>query len=240
MNLEDEFDLSLSPVHQKKSAPKQGRRAAIANAFGDEDQAASIVAASADLSFGSPLKAKPNANELLLDDDDGGQRPPPPRHPGGRRTGGWADERVKTAKSVRIQSAAMMAYRDPESDDDDDDGELPVIPDLDVMQEEDLALQVATAPSVSVNRVATYRELDSDLLKQVAFATLDDIDLKLLTPCLWPETELREPDEPWSWDVVFAQVSGELQREWHPEQEEEERQQATKERPYTAFNRFPV
>jgi hypothetical protein len=38
--------------------------------------------------------------------------------------------------------------------------------------------QIAEAPSVSVNRVATYRELDSDLLKHVAFATIDDIDLR--------------------------------------------------------------
>jgi len=37
---------------------------------------------------------------------------------------------------------------------------------------------VADAPSVAVNRVATYKELDSDLLKNVAFATLDDIDLR--------------------------------------------------------------
>ena len=37
---------------------------------------------------------------------------------------------------------------------------------------------MADAPSVAVNRVATYKELDSDLLKNVAFATLDDIDLR--------------------------------------------------------------
>ena len=44
-----------------------------------------------------------------------------------------------------------------------------------------MALRVAEAPSVAVNRVATYRELDSDLLRHVAFATIDDIDLRLLT-----------------------------------------------------------
>ena len=48
-------------------------------------------------------------------------------------------------------------------------------------QDEDMALRVAEAPSVAVNRVATYRELDSDLLRHVAFATIDDIDLRLLT-----------------------------------------------------------
>ena len=47
---------------------------------------------------------------------------------------------------------------------------------------------------------------------------------------------------------VFAQVSGELRREWFPDDEENlevgEDQaggsRVTKDRPYTAFNRFPV
>ena len=87
--------------------------------------------------------------------------------------------------------------------DSEDDDDVPAIPDLDDVQarpetrlecllwtllhfpyhfqDEDMALRVAEAPSVAVNRVATYRELDSDLLRHVAFATIDDIDLRLLT-----------------------------------------------------------
>jgi hypothetical protein len=104
-------------------------------------------------------------------------------------------------------------------------------------------------------RVATYKELDSDLLKHVAFATLDDLDLKLLTKRMAPESALKEADEPWNWDVIFAEVSGELQKEWYPE-EDQVVDNTTKQdsnpidpargvgpnadRPYTAFNRFPV
>ena len=108
--------------------------------------------------------------------------------------------------------------------------------------------------------MATYKELDSDLLKHVAFATLDDIDLRLLTLRMVPESALKEPDEPWHWDVIFAEVSSELQKEWFPEDDPELEQHTsntnvdnkiasstndpsqgpTKERPYTAFNRFPV
>ena len=33
-----------------------------------------------------------------------------------------------------------------------------------------------------------------------------------------PESALREPDNPWNWDVIFAEVSGELQKEWFPEE----------------------
>lgn len=43
-----------------------------------------------------------------------------------------------------------------------------------------------------MNRVDTYKELDSDLFKHVAFATLDDVSLRLLTKCLNPESEIEE------------------------------------------------
>ena len=111
---------------------------------------------------------------------------------------------------VRIQSAAQIAPPSAYGmgGDSDDDDDVPAIPDLDDVQvrtqnevekskavtmdiykydlfpqfeDEDMALRVAEAPSVAVNRVATYRELDSDLLRHVAFATIDDIDLRLLT-----------------------------------------------------------
>ena len=48
------------------------------------------------------------------------------------------------------------------------------------MEKEALALKVAEAPNVAVNRVDTYKELDNDLFKQAAFATLEEIDLRLL------------------------------------------------------------
>jgi len=54
-------------------------------------------------------------------------------------------------------------------------------------------LQIADAPNIAVNRVDTYKELDNDLLKHVAYATLDDIDLRLLTRCMAPEQALKEP-----------------------------------------------
>lgn len=90
--------------------------------------------------------------------------------------------------------------------------------------------------------------MDNDLLKHVAFATLDDIDLKLLTKRMAPEAALKEADEAWNWDVLFAEVSGDLQKEWYPEELTPEAAgggsvggaEQGRERPYTAFNRFPV
>ncbi|XP_073722139.1 intraflagellar transport protein 43 homolog A-like [Misgurnus anguillicaudatus] len=93
--------------------------------------------------------------------------------------------------------------------------DIPVIPDLEEVQEEDLTMQIAAPPSVQVNRVMTYRDLDMDLMKYSAFQTLDgEIDLKLLTKVLAPEQEVREEDVGWDWDHLFTEVSSELQTEW--------------------------
>ena len=86
----------------------------------------------------------------ILDEDTGPGKGRPPPH--GRRTGGWADEnsRAKTAKSVRL---SMMDNKGGIGSDDEDDG--PLIPDLDDVRDEDMAFQVADAPSVAVNRYVT-------------------------------------------------------------------------------------
>uniref|UniRef100_A0A803VG74 Intraflagellar transport 43 n=1 Tax=Ficedula albicollis TaxID=59894 RepID=A0A803VG74_FICAL len=105
----------------------------------------------------------------------------------------------------------------------DDGGDIPVIPDLEDVQEEDLAMQVAAPPSVQVNRVLTYHDLDKDLMKYAAFQTLDgEVDLKLLTKVLAPEHELREDDVSWDWDHLFTEVSSELVTEWDLGQSERE------------------
>ena len=49
-----------------------------------------------------------------------------------------------------------------------------------------------------------------------------------------------EADDNWSWDTLFTDLAGQMQAEWFPEQEEEDKTSRTAERPYTAFNRFPV
>nr|XP_036879927.1 intraflagellar transport protein 43 homolog isoform X2 [Manis javanica] len=100
--------------------------------------------------------------------------------------------------------------------------DIPVIPDLEEMQEEDFVLQVAAPPS-QVSWVMTYRDLDNDLMKCPAFQTLDgEIDLKLLTKVLVPEHEVREDDISWDWDHLYTEVSSELLAEWDLLQTEKE------------------
>ncbi|XP_023392797.1 intraflagellar transport protein 43 homolog isoform X1 [Pteropus vampyrus] len=154
---------------------------------------------------------------------------PPPKPP--RRQGGWADDSLKAAKSGRKASEEIEDYRLRQQSLDglDDGGDIPVIPDLEEVQEEDFVLQVAAPPSVQVNRVMTYRDLDNDLMKYAAFQTLDgEIDLKLLTKALAPEHEVREQylscqdDVSWDWDRLYTEVSSELLTEWDLLQTEKE------------------
>ena len=98
-------------------------------------------------------------------------------------------------------------------------------------------------------------------MQETVFQSTIYIFFRLLTKCLAPESALKEPDENWNWDVVFAQVSGELHKEWYSDGDKEQEKvtihsgesnlqadiegpgtsnRITKERPYTAFNRFPV
>ena len=212
----EELDLSLSPL--KKVSAKQGRRAG-----GKEDAESPTFEMSA-----SPLKARPLSGDILLDEGPiklKANAPP-------RRSGGWADENSK-AKTVKSEAE----YPEDKSLESDED--LPVIPDLEEVEKEDLVLRVAEAPNVAVNRVDTYKELDNDLFKQAAFTTLEEIDLRLLTRRLAPESSLKEPDLAWTWDKLYTDVSSEMQAEWFPTNTEEKKEENT-ERPYTAFNKFPV
>ncbi|KAM9652137.1 intraflagellar transport protein 43 homolog isoform 1-T1 [Morphnus guianensis] len=149
---------------------------------------------------------------------------PPPKPP--RRQGGWADDPVLApTRSGRKHAEEVEDHRlrQQSLEASDDGGDIPVIPDLEEVQEEDLAMQVAAPPSVQVNRVLTYHDLDKDLMKYAAFQTLDgEVDLKLLTKVLAPEHELREDDVSWDWDHLFTEVSSELVTEWDLGQSERE------------------
>uniref|UniRef100_A0A673HFT1 Intraflagellar transport protein 43 homolog n=1 Tax=Sinocyclocheilus rhinocerous TaxID=307959 RepID=A0A673HFT1_9TELE len=151
---------------------------------------------------------------------------PPPKP--ARRQAGWAEESTGSgsAKSGRRPAAEELEDRrlrpqTPEASDNESD--IPVIPDLEEVQEEDLTMQIAAPPSIQVNRVMTYRDLDNDLMKYSAFQTLDgEIDLKLLTKVLAPEQKVREEDVGWDWDHLFTEVSSELQTDWDQGEREDQ------------------
>uniref|UniRef100_A0A3Q2Y1L2 Intraflagellar transport 43 n=1 Tax=Hippocampus comes TaxID=109280 RepID=A0A3Q2Y1L2_HIPCM len=166
----------------------------------------------ADQSLGDARNSKKSSTSASAGDD------PPPKPP--RRQGGWAEESSGSGPGKYVSSRRLRPQTPPGSD---DDGDIPVIPDLDEVQEEDLNMQVAAPPSVQVNRVMTYRDLDNDLKYYSAFQTLDgEIDLKLLTKVLAPEQEVKEEDVLWDWDHLFTEVSSELLTEWDQGENDEQ------------------
>ena len=62
-----------------------------------------------------------------------------------------------------------------------------------ILEQEDFALKVADAPNVAMNRVATYKELDNDLFKHAAFATLEEIDLRCVVYCVVQSVMIKPP-----------------------------------------------
>ncbi|XP_068436488.1 intraflagellar transport protein 43 homolog isoform X2 [Clinocottus analis] len=137
------------------------------------------------------------------------------------------DLQLKTWKNHSVTRIGIMRrgsrrLRPQTPQGSDDEGDIPVIPDLEEVQEEDLTMQVAAPPSAQVTRVMTYRDLDNDLKYYSAFQTLDgEIDLKLLTKVLAPEQEVKEEDVSWDWDHLFTEVSSELLMEWDQGESEE-------------------
>ncbi|VDI73678.1 intraflagellar transport protein 43 [Mytilus galloprovincialis] len=124
----------------------------------------------------------------------GRQEPDEPPKPS--RVSGWGEDNPRKSRKLgegfENFEDERLRPRTPE-DDNESDTDIPVIPDLEEQQDDDMTVKVAIAPNVAVNRVATYRELDNDLLRQAAFTTLDnDIDLKLLTKNLSTEADLIE------------------------------------------------
>ncbi|KAL9957761.1 hypothetical protein ACROYT_G034699 [Oculina patagonica] len=199
---------------------RQGRRAA-QNAQAQLDAEDDIL----DAALGD-MAATDNNNTAASTDLD----QPPPRP--SRRQGGWADDTPKEKKKGRradvetFQEEDERLKMDNTVTQEEDDSDIPVIPDLEDVQEEDMMTQIAAPPSVQVNRVATYKELDSYFQKQSALFNVNlldgEIDLKLLTNVLSPETEVFEEDKRWDWDRLFTEVASELQTEWDTGKETDE------------------
>ncbi|XP_053118750.1 intraflagellar transport protein 43 homolog isoform X5 [Hemicordylus capensis] len=159
-------------------------------------------------SFPEENHLSPSAEEVVVAFKCPPSKPPP-------RKGGWACQGDTSVSRSHLKQKSL--------EESSDGGDIPVIPDLEEVQDEDFAMQVAAPPSIQVNRVLTYRDLDNDLMKYAAFQTLDgEIDLKLLSKVLAPEQEVREDDVIWDWDHLYTEVASELLSEWDLGQSERE------------------
>lgn len=66
------------------------------------------------------------------------------------------------------------------------------IPDLDDVNEEDLQMTVASAPAYEIQRMASLKELDAELMQSKPFSVVDGVNLRKLCKFLVPEKLLME------------------------------------------------
>lgn len=108
--------------------------------------------------------------------------------PAVKKQGGWANEgsvasqgpmgRRRDAGGASTETQSVDAPAASTFDDDDD---IPVIPDLEENDEDDITLTVAEPGSISNTKLPTDLKLDTGKLPppQVSFATLDPVHQKL-------------------------------------------------------------
>uniref|UniRef100_A0A8C4WXB2 Uncharacterized protein n=1 Tax=Eptatretus burgeri TaxID=7764 RepID=A0A8C4WXB2_EPTBU len=106
----------------------------------------------------------------------------------------WADDRqqLKLRKKGTSQDLEDDHHLKPLTTSELDDDDIPVIPDLEDIQKEDLAGQTADPPRI-INMLPTYEELNTNLGIHAALQTLDgDIDLSVLARALCSQENLLE------------------------------------------------
>ena len=126
-----------------------------------------------------------------------------------RRQMGW-DRKSSNSSNEPIDVRLI-----PSINDDNDSTEKNSIPDLAEIHEDPIIQEVAAPPTLFIANIASYKELDTDLVNCSAFRTLDgDIDLKALVKNLSSEQEAQEEvDAPWQWESLFADISERLMPE---------------------------
>ncbi|XP_044269828.1 intraflagellar transport protein 43 homolog [Tribolium madens] len=169
------WDEDIDLLPNKKSATKHGRRASNAP--------------------GSPE-----------DQPESSKKTTPPEVPiRTRKTGGWADEGVKSAKvkgSNIIEQERFQNEKPQESEDD-----IPVIPDIDDIADDLLNLPDVKVPNITVKE-STYKELDSQFeTGQPNFGNIGDIDLSILTTRLYSEKDVQRCTEVWTMESLYQDLA---------------------------------
>lgn len=95
---------------------------------------------------------------------------------------------------------AVLATSPPSDD-------IPELPDLDDIIDESAINDAKEAQAVAANRVETYKELNSELLKYSEFASSESIDLSKLMQCLQDELVLADHDVPLTKEQLFSEVA---------------------------------
>jgi len=170
----------------KKKAPVIPSRRRMARLAADEEDPDSSVTTA-----GTP---EAGAKKSGWGDSPGGEAPQPPPPPAGRRRRGAADA---DAEETAVESTQG---RHVTHDLEEDDGTTAFIPNL-VDEHEDMAKQVAAAPTLQPSRVPTIDELDAEIDNALPSAAEIGVDLSVLQSFLTPKEYVAEEDVEWKIDL---------------------------------------
>ncbi|KAJ1567400.1 Intraflagellar transport protein 43 [Cladochytrium tenue] len=148
---------------------------------------------------------------------------------GGRRAGRRAREMESRSD---LSTTGGSSAPDLDEDDNDDDGSkaasprgsqsrfgkkdagIVIIPDLEDAEDDELVTSLAAAPSVKVNKVRAFRDLDADLASSTGIlseGSTGGIDLsRLCALALYPPDQVFEDDRPWDFDVILTELASDL------------------------------
>jgi len=180
----NEFDGAF----KKKEPVRVARRRQAADDAEPDDSVPTPVAGSKKSGWG----------ETGNDDDDSGAVAPMPRR-----------RRQQEEESL---TSTIQTRNKHDSEDEDPDEDTPIIPDLEDDQE-DMAKQVAAAPSLKSSRVQSIKELDLEIDKALPSASEIGVDLGVLQAYLTPQEQVQEEDVPWDVEKELQALVSEMARE---------------------------
>ncbi len=122
----------------------------------------------------------------------------------------WGDDTIENIQ--QLQNLDQLAKANKQKFDDSDDV-MPLIPDIDEVRDQELIQQTAKAPTLQVNQLISFQELDKNALKNSVFTSLDGIDLTPLTNFCLTESQVKEEDITWNWDNLMSDITSKLMKD---------------------------
>lgn len=114
---------------------------------------------------------------------------------------------ISALQGDATESATQALFFNPDMNDDD----VPFIPDIDDLNNQDLIQQTAEAPLMPYSQLSNIEEISKNLInsRKNIVPTNDggNIDITPLTRFCLPEESVRhENDTPWTWNTLMSDI----------------------------------
>lgn len=89
----------------------------------------------------------------------------------------------------------------------DEDNDVPVIPDIEELHDQEFILQTAEPPLVEVNTLLNIDEIKEKIpSKHPVLSTLENANMSVLSDFCLPEEKIKESDSTWTWDSLIVDI----------------------------------